>query len=482
MTASSEVPPPVTPEQLAQLQPLTPAQLVPAIAPATAEAVVRPSLSYWRGAWVRLRANRRALWSLRIIVLLLLFSFVLPLLLELDTTTQDLTQISRPPGLPLRSLVVDSAPWEGPMDTGRAPAAQAVAATGAVHGLRLAQAAHTEFVRLAWEPLPGVRGYRVYRHILPPSGRADLGLPLGSSGFSGEAYFEDRLKLRTRTYYYSVVAEDSGGERSAYATLEVRPRHAISLLDAAARGLIDSPDGARFAGTELTLAPHWLGTDYLGRDLLARLAVGGQTSLFIGLVAPLICALFAIVYGGLSGYLGGRLDELLMRFADFVIALPFLLFMILIRVAMGIGPGQSGVVPLLVALVLLGWPSAAKLVRGQVLQLREQPFVDAARLMGARPLYLVWCHMLPNVLGVVLVSLTFAIPSAIFTEAFLSFIGMGVAPPTPSWGAMCNDGVKSFLSHPHELLLPAALISITVLAFNLLGDGLRDALDVRLRS
>ena len=136
---------------------------------------------------------------------------------------------------------------------------------------------------------------------------------------------------------------------------------------------------------------------------------------------------------------------------------------------------------MLIALIALGWPTAARLVRGQVLQLREQPFVEAAQLMGANSYYLIWRHMLPNVMGVVLVSLTFSIPTAIFTEAFLSFIGMGVAPPTPSWGAMCNDGVKSFLSHPHELLFPALFISLTVLAFNLLGDGLRDALDAKMK-
>jgi oligopeptide transport system permease protein len=162
-----------------------------------------------------------------------------------------------------------------------------------------------------------------------------------------------------------------------------------------------------------------------------------------------------------------------------VVALPFLLFMILFKVAFGIGPGESGVGPMLVAMVLLGWPSPARLVRGQVLALRNLPYVQAARLMGAGTGYIVLRHMTPNVLGVLLVSLSFAIPSAIFTEAFLSFIGLGVVPPTPSWGSLCNDGIRSMLTHPHELVVPATFISLTVLAFNLLGDGLRDALDVR---
>ena len=155
--------------------------------------------------------------------------------------------------------------------------------------------------------------------------------------------------------------------------------------------------------------------------------------------------------------------------------------MILFKIAFGIGPGESGVVPMLVALVLLSWPATARLVRGQVLQIREQGYIDAARLMGASNHYLIARHILPNTMGVVLVTFTFAVPMAIFAEAFLSFIGMGVAPPTPSWGSMCNEGVKTMLSHPHELILPAALISITVLAFNLFGDGLTEALDARMR-
>ena len=138
--------------------------------------------------------------------------------------------------------------------------------------------------------------------------------------------------------------------------------------------------------------------------------------------------------------------------------------------------------PMLVALVLLSWPATSRLVRGQILQIREEGYINASRLLGAKNNYLVVRHMIPNTMGVILVTLTFAVPSAIFTEAFLSFIGMGVAPPTPSWGSMCNEGIKTMLTHPHELIFPALFISITVLAFNMLGDGLRDALDARMRN
>lgn len=463
---------------------MTPADFEPLVKTRQADLIVRPSLSFWQDTWQRLKRNRRAIYSLYLIIGLLSFSYLLPLFVSFDIAEQDLTQISQPPGLERQSLVVDTKPWAGRfVEEGQRRQLQTAPfdSRAKVAGLEVVGEANTESVRLSWQPLAGAIGYRVYRHLLVPSGPADLGLPLGQTDEPGQISFEDRLKLQNISYYYSVQAVSYDGQLSDYSTVEVKPRHAISLRAALSRGLVDANDAEAMLGQEVELKRHLMGTDYLGRDLMARLVYGGQTSLFIGIVAPLLFVAIGILYGGVSGYLGGRIDEIMMRFADFVIALPFLLFMILFRVAMGIGPGESGVTPMLIAMVLLGWPTAAKLVRGQVLQLREQPFVEAAQLMGANTHYLIWRHMLPNVMGVVLVSLTFSIPSAIFTEAFLSFIGMGVAPPTPSWGAMCNDGVKSFMSHPHELLFPALFISLTVLAFNLLGDGLRDALDAKMK-
>jgi oligopeptide transport system permease protein len=237
-------------------------------------------------------------------------------------------------------------------------------------------------------------------------------------------------------------------------------------------------DPALWRDKTIVLPGNPLGTDYLGRDLLARVLHGARTSLFIGISAPFLFVAFGVLYGATAGFLGGRVDSVMMRFADFVVALPMLLFMILLRIAFGIGPGESGVLPMVIALVVMSWPASARLVRGQVLQLREEGFVAAARLAGGGNLYIIVRHMLPNVLGVVLVSLTFAIPHAIFTEAFLSFIGMGVTPPTPSWGSMSSDGLRNLFEHPSELFWPALCISLTVLAFNMLGDALRDALDV----
>jgi oligopeptide transport system permease protein len=340
--------------------------------------------------------------------------------------------------------------------------------------------ANTERVRLTWEPVPGAFDYRVYRNTHAPRARSDLGLPLGKTATRGETGFSDGLLLRQRTYFYSVVASDGADEAAAFAVIAATPKPAIGWLDAQLQGLLpESATPQTHAGISVQLPGHPLGTDYLGRDLLARLLQGARISLFIAVAAALAYVAFGLAYGAIAGFSGGRVDDAMMRVADFVVALPFLLFMILLRIAFGIGPGESGVLPLVVALVVLSWPATARLVRGQVLLLREEPYIAAARLNGASDLQIIFRHILPNIFGVVLVALTFAIPTAIFTEAFLSFIGMGVTPPTTSWGAMSSEGLRNLRVHPAELWWPAICISVTVLAFNVLGDALRDALDMR---
>ena len=442
------------------------------------QAISRPSLSYWQDAWRRLKQNRRALISLFIVFGLLLFTLCGPLVWTIDAAQQDLDQISQGPSLGEKALVVaDYKRWKGiALDDFPAEPEEFPDVLAAPGGVEVVGGLTTQAVRLKWEPVVGAASYLVYRNEQPPTGSQDLGLPLGETRAGNEVGYEDRLKLEAITYYYSIVATDGVDESEHYATLAVEVIQAISLRDVQKRGL----GGA--VGQTIRLEAHPLGTDYLGRDMLARLMYGARTSLYIGMVAPLLYVLLGMLYGGFAGYVGGRADNYLMRFADFVVALPFLLFMILFKIAFGIGPGESGIFPMLVALVLLGWPGTARLVRGQILQIREEGYVQAAQLLGGRRRYLLLRHMVPNTLGVILVTLTFAVPSAVFTEAFLSFIGMGVAPPTPSWGSMCNEGVKTMLSHPHELIFPAACISVVVLAFNLLGDGLRDALDARMRS
>ena len=448
-----------------------------------AETISRPSLSYWQDAWIRLKANRRALFSLYLVVGLLVFTVFGPMIWTVDPAAQDLDQISVPPGADrVATVVEDYVPWGGvtaPSADGRRLPAVELRAPGAVV---VTGEPESRAVRLSWQAVPGAAGYRVFRNILDPEPDGALGLPIGDILNPVQVSFEDRLDLKPVTYYYSIVAVDSrGAESSSYATIAVEVTRVITVSEAIAKGLIADGAGLQ-TGDLLKLAFHPLGTDYLGRDLLARLMHGARVSLFIGIVAPFAFVIVGIVYGSAAGFVGGRVDQFLMRFADFVVALPFLLFMILLRILFGVQAGESGIYPMVVAMVLLSWPGTARLVRGQILQIREEGYIGASRLLGAKTNYLILRHMIPNTMGVILVTLTFAVPSAIFTEAFLSFIGMGVAPPTPSWGSMCNEGLKTMLTTPHELIAPAAFISVTVLAFNLLGDGLRDALDARMRA
>jgi len=444
------------------------------------ETVSRPSLSYWQDAWIRLRANRRALISLYLVIALMAFTVLGPFVWTVDPAAQDLDQISVPPGADREATVVDEyTPWRGVTVT---PAEGDGGELAAPVSVSVADQPTTNAVRLHWNPVAGAGGYRVYRNMYDPEPDGALGLPIGEILNPATVSFEDRLDLKAETYFYSVVALDAGGrEAASYATTTAEVTRVITAAEAVEKGLIESASDVA-PGDTVKMAFHPLGTDYLGRDLLSRLMHGARVSLFIGIVAPFFFVIIGILYGSAAGFMGGRTDQVLMRFADFVVALPFLLFMILLRILFNVESGDSGIGPMLVAMVMLSWPAAARLVRGQILQIREEGYIGASRLLGAKTNYLILRHMIPNTMGVILVTLTFAVPSAIFTEAFLSFIGMGVAPPTPSWGSMCNEGLKTMLTTPHELIAPAAFISITVLAFNLLGDGLRDALDARMRA
>lgn len=228
--------------------------------------------------------------------------------------------------------------------------------------------------------------------------------------------------------------------------------------------------------SEIPTKTHWFGTDALGRDLWARVWVGARVSLFIGLMAALLDTIIGILVGGISGYYGGKVDMLIMRFIDIMIAIPSMIFIILIMVMVG-----SGVIPIILSFAITGWLGMARLVRGQILQLKEQEFVLAARTLGASSSRLILRHLIPNTLGVIIVSLTMRIPGAIFTEAFLSFIGLGVKPPMSSWGQLASTGASAMQVYPYQLFIPAIFISLTMLSLNLFGDGLRDALDPRLR-
>lgn len=221
---------------------------------------------------------------------------------------------------------------------------------------------------------------------------------------------------------------------------------------------------------------HILGTDKFGRDVWVRIWDGARVSLIIAFAAVVVDFVLGAVYGGLAGFFGGIIDNIMMRIVEVLVGIPYMIIIILLMMVM-----KRGIGTIIVAYALVGWTDMARLVRGQVLQLKEQEFVMAAKVMGGSPVRIIARHLLPNTLSVMIVNLTLAVPGAIFTEAFLSFIGLGVPIPYSSWGILASEGVVVYMFEPQMLLAPAFLISITMLSFNLLGDALRDAFDPKLR-
>ena len=248
---------------------------------------------------------------------------------------------------------------------------------------------------------------------------------------------------------------------------------------------------ARIAAGEKVF-PHIMGTDNLGRDYCIRDIYGTRISLMVGFVSALIVIVIGIIYGSISGYFGGRVDLIMMRIVDVIYSLPDVLIVILLSVAIKdmiseskndlvvrLGPGM---ISIFIVFGLLYWVGMARQVRGQVLSIKEQEYVLAAKATGAKPAQIIRKHMLPNCISVIIITAAMQIPSAIFTESFLSFVGMGVSMPMPSLGSLASDARSGLISYPYLLLFPAASIFLIVLSFNLLGNGLRDAFDPKLRS
>lgn len=248
---------------------------------------------------------------------------------------------------------------------------------------------------------------------------------------------------------------------------------------------------ARIAAGE-DIFPHIMGTDNLGRDYCIRVIYGTRISLMVGLISALIVVVIGILYGSISGYFGGRVDLIMMRIVDIIYSLPDVLIVILLSVAIKdvVSTSKSelvvklgaGMISIFIVFGLLYWVGMARQVRGQILSIKEQEYVLAARAMDASAAHIIVKHMIPNCVSVIIITAAMQIPSAIFTESFLSFVGMGVSMPMPSLGSLASDARSGLVSYPYMLLFPAMAIFLIVLSFNLLGNGLRDAFDPKLRS
>lgn len=221
---------------------------------------------------------------------------------------------------------------------------------------------------------------------------------------------------------------------------------------------------------------HWFGTDQFGRDIFVRILYGARISLTVGFAASILNITIGVLYGGIAGYFGGKIDNFMMRIVDILYSIPMMIYVILLMLILKAGLGS-----IIMALAISYWTSMARIVRAQILSLKQQEFVLAAKTLGASDMRILLKHLIPNSMGPIIVTLTLTIPSAIFTESFLSFIGLGVSAPMASWGTLASEAMEGYQLYPYQLLFPALAICLTIFAFQLLGDGLRDALDPKMR-
>ncbi len=323
-------------------------------------------------------------------------------------------------------------------------------------------------------------------------------------------YYQQDLKLANIPPAFETFAvTDSTGETtrfflnaSNFNLYEVDAEgHVLGILRGERKDMIKKSQAFEFGDTKVTLdysslpakliaedgsniAPsgwswnrtYLFGTDQLGRDVLVRQLYGARISLTVAFVATLVNFFIGIFYGGIAGYIGGKTDAIMMRFVEIISTIPLTLYVVLLMVVF-----DSGLYSIIIAIGSVFWVDMARIVRGQILSLKSQDYVAAARTMGASTPRILTRHLLPNSIGPVIVTLTMLIPSAIFIESFMSFIGLGVTPPLASWGTLTSEAVETMRAYPHQLFFPAAAISLTMFAFNFLGDGLRDALDPRFR-
>lgn len=398
----------------------------------------RPSLTYWQDAWRRLKKNKMSMVGLVGILLIILFGVVGPVLTPMSYSDQINDFKNLGPRLNIYEIETDT-----------------YITISADYSMFLIEKNGKLVEKLEELELTGP--------IVTDEARSDF---INVQSPSEQRKLNEEAK-KTLEKAYIINGEEIYLDYSGRVDKDIEHEYVITYKNREITKRAKSVMNKRYP----------FGSDNLGRDVMTRVMYGARISLTVAFVASLVNFIIGVTYGAVAGYEGGRVDNIMMRIVDIINSVPLVLIIILLMVLIG----NQGLWTIIMAIGMVYWVGMARLVRGQILSLKEREFVMAATALGVSKKNIILRHLIPNAMGPIIISMTMMIPSAVFTEAFMSFIGLGVSAPKASWGTLANNALSGILTYPYQLFFPAIAIAVTMLAFNFLGDGLRDALDPRLR-